>query len=168
MNLFLGPSGVAFLGALLTAFGAILAGVGVFWGAQQKANFEHNLRKKSDEIAAKSNEIAELNREIANLVTGGDGFCYLAIANLDPSTNQGFLTFVNKCKYPLFDINARIVDLQEFRETNDLLLSDVIRNIDIIPARKAHFETTPIAFGDSKKISFNIFFQHGIVVLHNC
>ena len=90
--------------------------------AEEQADSQRQLRKKSDEIAvlnnllaAKSDEIANLNREIAASVTGGDSYCYFAIeypfgSELFPEDID--LLLVREGKYPLYDINIEILDLE--------------------------------------------------------
>jgi hypothetical protein len=125
---------VVFIGALCSALGA-------FWttvrqaqeraqAADTRAQAEKDLREKSDVIAdlhrqsadaraqaerelrEKSDEIARLNRRVADLVTGGDGFCYLALAVRHGDTFQ--VAVVNEGDTPLYDVGGRIVDLAEF------------------------------------------------------
>lgn len=69
--------------AILVLIGAVLSAVGGFWAAsrqqraaiaaaEQRSEFERELRAKSDEIAA-------LNRQIASSVTGGDSYPYVDV-----------------------------------------------------------------------------------------
>ena len=92
------PSALIFLGVILSAIGAFLASL-------QSGKFEHDLRVKSDEIA-------KLNKEIVNQTIGGDSFCYLSVGSIDNQENIGILVVVHQGKHPLYDVNARIVDLQ--------------------------------------------------------
>jgi hypothetical protein len=94
-----GPSGLILLAALLGA-------IGVFWAETRKNFAERQLREKSDKIA-------ELNEKVAGLVTGGDSFCYFQIGSLDPATNRGILVALSSGQYPLYEVTARIVDLQK-------------------------------------------------------
>src|SRR5437879_2080527 len=54
--------------------------------------------------------------ENVKMITGGNSFCYLAFSN--PRTAQSMLVAVHKGKYPLHDINIRIVDINKFLNAN--------------------------------------------------
>lgn len=149
LQLLCSPSGVILLGVFLAAIGA-------FWASQQQAGFERHLRIKSDEIAT-------LNREIANLVTGGNSFCYITFASPDPSTNRGILTIVQQGDHPLYDVNARIVDLQESLQIKNSTLETILKTQTILPignmAQGAAAIFGPFDLGDSQNRDFNIFFS---------
>ena len=81
---------------ILVFIGAIIAAVGALWTSLQQAQFERELRAKSDEIA-------ELNRTIVASVTGGNSFCYLAFALGDGTTNSFPLMLVHEGDYPIYD-----------------------------------------------------------------
>lgn len=143
------------LPAVLILVGAIISAIGALWAsyqqehektrsAEQRAKFEEELRKRSDEQAAslakqlelqqqlkkkadeqadlqrdlrlKSDEIANLNRELKNSMIGGDSFCYLALGSLNDTTNTGLLIVVHQGKYHLYDVHVRIFDLDKFDE----------------------------------------------------
>jgi hypothetical protein len=147
-ELLCGPPGVILFGALVTAIGAL-------WASQQQAGFERNLRAKSDEIAG-------LNREIANLITGGESFCYMDIGSLDPDTNRGIPVIVQQGDHSIFDINARIVDLQEFRQIKGNTFegfNKAQRTLQIGSLAKGTcLAMSPLDLGDSPERDFNIFF----------
>jgi len=148
IQLLFGPPGVIL-------FGAILAAIGALWASQGQTRFEHDLRAKSDEIAS-------LNREIANLVTGGDSFCYLTIASLDPNTNRGILTIVHQGDHPIYDVTARVVDLQKSRQIKEWTLESIQKTETNLRlgniAKGAAVVIGPFDLGDSTSRDFNIFF----------
>lgn len=96
-GLLLGPPGVILLGVLIS-------GIGAFWAAFQQADVERELRFRSDKIA-------ELSQNALNSVTGGDSFCYFQFMDLQPGSGQ--LMAVHKGNYPIYDVDARIVDLDK-------------------------------------------------------
>ncbi len=77
------------------------------------------IEKLSKENIKLNNEITKLNKEIVNSVIGGDSFCYLTIGSVDVKTNTGLLMVVHKGEHPIYDVNARLVDLQEFNKIKD-------------------------------------------------
>lgn len=148
LQLLWGPAGLIFLGAFLAALGAL-------WASQQQVKFERDLRAKSDEIA-------DLNREIANLVTGGDSFCYVTIASINPNANRGILTVVHQGDYSTFDINVRMVDLQKSREIKDYTLNALKQAQTTLQIgsliKGTALAVGPFDLGSSPERDFNIFF----------
>ena len=70
------------LPAIVVLVGVLITAIGAFLSSSERTDFERELRKKSDEIAA-------LNRQIAASVTGGDSFCYVQFGSLgvaEPNT----------------------------------------------------------------------------------
>jgi len=98
-----GPGILIFVGALISAVGAI-------WAMKQQASFERQLRLKSDEIAT-------LSQQIAHSVTGGESYCYLAFSLPDSNSTNSLMTVVHQGKFPLYDVSIRLVDLAAF-DTN--------------------------------------------------
>ncbi len=95
---FLGPAGLIFIGVIITAIGA-------YWAAIKQSEFEHELRVRNDKIA-------ELSQNAQNSVTGGDSFCYMRFRDVGPSIGQLFV--IHNGKYPIYDVEARIVDLDMY------------------------------------------------------
>lgn len=96
---------------ILIFVGAISSAVGAFWtaarqvkSANQRADFEKELRLKTEEIA-------ELNKQIAANVTGGDSYCTLFVSAPGES-NQSGLILMNQGKYPVYDISVKIDDVE--------------------------------------------------------
>jgi hypothetical protein len=95
--------------AIVIAIGAIVVAFGGFWAAYRQTNFNAELRQKNEEIAR---------------LTGGDGFCWVAFQVVD---SQGQLVngnnmpddlvlipnFIHQGPYPLYDVSASIVDIDE-------------------------------------------------------
>ena len=88
------PAGLILLGVILSAIGAYLA-------STQQTQFEHELRKKSDEISG-------LNREIVNLVTGGGSFAFVYPV-VEQSTQDLVLYIVQQGDYPVFDAEVQVM-----------------------------------------------------------
>src|SRR5258708_39917263 len=96
-----------FAPALLVFGGAVLVALGGFWSSWRQSNFNNTL-------AEKNNEIAQLKLESANAITGGNSFAYMVLQVPDPKTGSAAIPiFVHQGKYPLYDLQARIVDLDE-------------------------------------------------------
>jgi hypothetical protein len=154
-----GPAGLILLGAILSAIGAL-------WAFQQKASFERELRVKSDEIA-------ELNKEIVKSVIGGDSFCYLTIMSLDPRTNSGILTVIHQGDHPIYDVTARIADLQKMEVLEEKMKATGSNILDFQEVMKANTiiqignmakgpsasPIGPFSLGTGIERGFNIFFS---------
>ena len=96
--------------SVLLAIGAVFSICGALWAASEQARFEHELRIKSEEIAA-------LNRTIVATVTGGDTFPYLLIGRPGTESQVADLMLLTEGKYPLYDVSVRIQDVDKFLES---------------------------------------------------
>ena len=102
-----------FAPALFVSGGAVLAAFGGFWSSWRQSNF-------NTALAEKNNEISRLQLESANAITGGNSFAYMVLQVPDPKAGSTAIPlFVHKGKYPLYDVQARIVDLDEFKRLTD-------------------------------------------------
>ncbi len=144
------PAVIIFVGVLISAFGAL-------WASQRQASFERNLREKSEEIA-------RLNRELANSVIGGDSFCYLVVSSPDPVTNTGLLVVVHQGEHNLYDVHARIVDLEKFDQLKGNLSFATLKQTDtnisignLIPSAQVLHPSFTLGNGNTRR--FNIFFS---------
>ena len=70
--------------------------------------------KIETELKTKNEKIAQLNEDIKNYILGEGSYCYLSFATIDNGIATFFL--VHEGKYPLYDVNVRIVDLAEFNK----------------------------------------------------
>jgi hypothetical protein len=117
-----------FAPAILVLLGAMVVALGGFWSSWRQSNFNATLTQKN-------NEITRLQLESANAITGGNSFAYMLLQI--PDTKSGSLAtplFVHQGKYPLYDVEARIVDLDEHRRLTE--------QKDFIAASKALVGTT--------------------------
>jgi hypothetical protein len=97
-----------FAPAFFVFAGAILVAIGGFWASWRQSNFNAEIKEKNEEIA-------RLQRENANAITGGDSFCWMGLSVPDPGTAAVAIPiFIHQGKYPLYDVAARIVDLDEY------------------------------------------------------
>lgn len=67
------------------------------------------LYKRTDELVAKNGRIEELNNFILSSVTGGDSYCYL-LPMLDEISGTERFILKHEGKYPVYDIQVRIID----------------------------------------------------------
>jgi hypothetical protein len=117
-----------FAPAILVFLGAVLVALGGFWSSWRQSTFNATLTQKNDEIS-------RLQMESANAITGGNSFAYMAVQVPDPKTaSTAIPLFIHQGKYPLYDVQARIVDLDEHKRLTD--------QKDFITASKALLGTT--------------------------
>jgi hypothetical protein len=117
-----------FAPAILVFVGAVLVALGGFWSSWRQSTFNATLTEKN-------NEISQLQMESANAITGGNSFAYMALQVPDPKTaNTAIPLFIHQGKYPLYDVQAKIVDLDEHRR--------LVEQKDFANASKALMGTT--------------------------
>lgn len=151
----------------LSAVVIFIAGV---FAQKDQAQFEQQLNAKNKEIAEiskdlvrKSEEIVELNKQITASVTGGDSFCYITVLS-NSSRELLRLLILHEGKYPLYDVQARIADLddEKFKHpmTFETVFADKLINIGNVPPSMSLINpqwTVRNMSGSSLK-RYNIFF----------
>ena len=130
-----GPEAVYFVAAVVAAAGAV-------WMAIQGAQSE---------------------RELRAAVTGGDSWCYLVLGGLSGGGNSALFTAVHQGDCPLYDVSARIVDLDKFDLIKDNLsleaLAQAQTNLNLgnlSPKQATLLVTLEIP---EKGVRWNIFFS---------
>jgi hypothetical protein len=71
------PAVVVFGGTALALIGAFVSAIGFLKAERERARFEHELRNRSDEIAALNRDLAKANLAISNYLSGGDSYAYV-------------------------------------------------------------------------------------------
>jgi hypothetical protein len=113
---------VSLAGAILAAFGAFVAGR---QQDHQRADYEHELRERTDQLRAKAEEISELNRQLAakndelarlarqglDTITGADSFCTLHVTDIE-DRGVGTLRIRHHGAFPLYDVVMTIAATQ--------------------------------------------------------
>jgi hypothetical protein len=107
--------------------------------------------EQTRELGVAESRIIGLSRETINQLTGFHSYAYLGYV-----PGQGFLAFVHRGRHPLYGVSARIIDLQQMKETNNLegftvSVGDMIRG-------HANIQPLPSSFGTSDRLDANIFF----------
>jgi hypothetical protein len=131
--------------AFLVAFGAIIVAAGGFWAASRQSSFNADLREKNKEIA-------RLQQENTGAITGGDSFCWMAFqfvglngepvnANSMPDDLILVPNFIHKGRYPLYDVSARIIDIDELKKD----ITRATKTVSIGNMTPGFATTTPIS-----------------------
>jgi hypothetical protein len=99
INIF-GPS--FFLASWLTA---------QYFRVRKQNKVENELLKIQEKTAKMLDELETKTSDLVSHLTGGDSFCYLMIGNLFKSSNVGIFTVVHCGNHVIYDVKARICDL---------------------------------------------------------
>ncbi len=98
---------------ILIFIGLISSAAGAVFNAKSEARFEHQLRKKTEEIV-------RLSSNTLNVVTGGDSIGFFTSYSIDEQNDKIRLIFRHeKGKYPLYDVNVYIKDLEKLDEIKE-------------------------------------------------
>jgi hypothetical protein len=122
---------------------------------------EQTLNLMAADSIKKMEQLARQSSENLKTVTGGDSFCYLTVTYLQSATRLGIPFVVHVGKYPLYDLEARIVDLEAFSRRPPTLeaFGDLIIRPGNLAVGKAWFDTSiSIPITEPNKQDFNIFF----------
>lgn len=141
----------------LVLFGAALSAIGALLGAGQAARSERALRLKSEELA-------QLSLNTLNTITGGESFVYLTtVGGVVGPQNSTYLLAVHEGDYPVYEVVAKIADLDEFElaaPRTFQALDDFYTEIEIgslIPKTGTRLDRFEMGPGDHKR--YNIFFS---------
>jgi hypothetical protein len=82
-------------------------------------DLQRELLDQSGQLIDSSKRITELSKEGIATATGGNSFCYMRFTNV--FNTQGLLTpmFFHSGSSPLYDVNARIVDLEKWNDVSE-------------------------------------------------
>jgi hypothetical protein len=114
-------------------------------------------------LLQQSGQIIDLSKQAIGSVTGGDSFAYCEFTFLGRSS--GTLLVVSSDKYPLYDVRARVVDVNKFKQlvANNIPItlgnvSETIISVGDMSSPSTSIERT-IPFTGTDSQDFNIFFS---------
>lgn len=90
--------------------------VGQFFRVRKQVRVEDGIGNVENRINHLLNELETRTNDTIAHVTGGDSFAYFSIGSVNPQNCEGMLTAVHMGEHPIYDVNARIVDLNKFEE----------------------------------------------------
>ena len=108
--------------------------------------------KLQEQLLESNTIISGLAKQNIATVTGGDSFAYAWIQDRFP-----YFGVVAQGKYPLYDLRARVVDLDEAKKQSHAFLGTTISFGEIVPGMSKS-QNIKFEFGNSESRSFNIFF----------
>ena len=147
------PAVIVLVGVVISVVGVVISGIGAFRASQQQTSSALNLLNKSEEIA-------RLNQELANSMSGGDSYCYLGISPINPKTNTGWFYVIPQGEYNLYDVHARIADVEKLHQLAEdrLPLDQADTNISIGNLIPSFAQKFPFTLGNGNTRSFNVLF----------
>ncbi len=108
------PTVLTTIGAGLAAVGTLISTWGAITASNKRAQFEYELRAKSDKIATLAEENQKLAQENNVLITGGDSYCVVTLAKETSEPDNVRILFVRHVgTHTLSDIRIRLLDLDE-------------------------------------------------------
>lgn len=124
------------------------------------------LQEQNNELQTKILDLARSNASLAkesiSTVTGGDSFCYM---NFSYQFGMPTPVLIHSGKYPLYDVQVRITDLNKFRRKVELhqpldLSSDINLTIGELQVGRVWINRgLAVPFSDERAQDFNIFFS---------
>jgi hypothetical protein len=115
--------------------------------------------------AEQNEKQAETVTEIISNSTGGDSICYLGFDTSGSNAIQA--VFIQRGKYPLRNVHARIVDLQKMNRftaqgiDGGLAMQMAQLNVALgdLARKEALLKALPLSTDDQEERSFNVFFM---------
>lgn len=123
-------------------------------------------KQLEEQLLDESKAITSLSKQSIKNTTGGDSFCYIFIKPTEDGKGW-FPNFIHSGKYPLYGVNARIVDLEKFNEIikkhQQITFQDLDDNSfhigDMIAGTSLPMWNILIPWSDAQSHAYNIFFS---------
>lgn len=84
-----------------------------YFRVRKQTKVDNNLQSIHQNISSVVDELKDATIKLMGYQIGGDSFCYLTLGSINNDSNSGLETVVHQGQYPLFDVSARIVDLDK-------------------------------------------------------
>ncbi|MEO1030978.1 MAG: hypothetical protein AAFX55_06220 [Bacteroidota bacterium] len=110
-----------------------------------------------------SKDLAKASIELTNNIIGGDSYCYLAIGYI--RQNSASMTIVSQGKYPIYEVQMRIVDLELFNQTKGnfnletMDKTQIIMDLGNLPSKSAKSIGNLSSDFSKNEKEFNVFFS---------
>ncbi len=136
---------------------------GQFFRVKKQTRVEDSFGTMEARFKELLNEVENKTNEMIAHISGGNSFPYFQIGMIDNNTNTGVLMAIHEGDHPLYDVNARIVDLQKFEQIkNNISLASMSHsdtNISVgnmIPSHASMVQ--PWKLENDLEQSYNVFF----------
>ncbi len=99
---------------------------GQFFRVKKQTRVEDSFSTMEARFEELLTEIERKTNEMIGHISGGNSFPYFQIGMIDSTTNTGVLMAIHEGEHPLYDVTARIVDLQKFEQIkNNISLANM-------------------------------------------
>jgi hypothetical protein len=102
-----------------------------YFRVRKQTKVENDLLRIQASTSTMLSQLEQKTSDLVAHVTGGDSYCYLTLANLMPGSNSGIVTVIHQGKHVLYDVTARICDLQAVEAVRNNLTFQAINNTEI-------------------------------------
>jgi hypothetical protein len=136
---------------------------GQFFRVKKQVKVESSLSVMEDRLRELLTTLEQKTADLISHVSGGASFPWIQFGMLDDNTGKGTLMVVHQGEHPLYDVAARIVDLNKFELIKNHLTADNFRQADttievgnIIPGHASMVGAWKIEGLDRQ--NYNVFF----------
>lgn len=89
---------------------------GQYFRVKKQSQVEGHLNGILTRLSEVAERIEVAGEKTVATMTGGSSYCYVQLANMYSPSTQGLLMFTHQGNYPLYDVEARFVDMDEFEK----------------------------------------------------
>jgi hypothetical protein len=136
---------------------------GQFFRVKKQTRVEDSFGAMENRFEELLSEIESKTNQMIGHISGGNSFPYFQIGMINDATNTGVLMAIHEGEHPLYDVNARIVDLQKFEQVkNNISLANMSHsdtNVSVgnmIPSHASMVQQWKIESDPEQ--SYNVFF----------
>jgi hypothetical protein len=153
---------------LITAFGSSLFVAswftGQFFRIKKQAHVDKNLRGIESRLETLVDKLEKRTADLLSHMTGGESFCYLQFGMVDPVKDEARLVAIHQGQHPIYDVHARIVDLECFERalasqgSISLTTCETLVSIgNLTPSHASIMQAVRLGVGEVRR--FNVFFS---------
>jgi hypothetical protein len=157
-----GWSTVRFINTLFGTLFLISWFTGQYFRIRKQTQVENNFQSIEKRINLLLQNLEEKTENLVGHLTGGESFCYLMLSM--GKSNSGKVVIIHQGKHALYDITARIVDIDLFGKTeNDITFEAILKNEihrrynNLFPGHCNFNVHDEFNLGDNDQRRFNIF-----------
>ncbi|USG61476.1 hypothetical protein NBZ79_00610 [Sneathiella marina] len=104
---------------------------GQYFRVRKQTRVQDDLSRLIEKTSSLLERLDEKTADLVSHITGGDSFCFMAHSNLMPGVDRAMTMIIHQGIHPLYDIRARIVDLQAFRSVQNKLTPENLNKAEL-------------------------------------
>jgi hypothetical protein len=129
---------------------------GLSTAVQETARIQSLNTELQEHLLKQSDTISGLARKAIDTAIGGDSFCYMAMERASMDLGSAMALFVKVGEYPLYEITAWILDLENAGTLGDQIQLPLG---NMMAGATSHITSTRFMFSGSDRRRFNVFFN---------